>query len=353
MIAFLIVTAGILFLYKYNVLDRADRYLDCIQEADKALVEPGETIAYTVTVVNRSFWLFPYIRASVYFPGAFELPGEEVREESSWQKTVSRSMMILPKGKVSFRLQAVCGKRGRYTLHDVLLQSGDSLGLSTKFFRRHSDGEIVVIPKKLVDEQLERTIGGFLGNVSVRRFIHEDPVLSAGFREYTGQEPMKQISWKQSAKGLGLMVKVPDYTADPVLCLILNTDTQAPDREELIERTLIQARTVCEQLEKHRFAYRILMNAACTGALSSAGGIGHGTGDEHYRLAMEMLGRASYACERSFGQLAQQAMEQNDQTAGYLILTPSFSDRLPGDFLARLSAHSGTEAVLLCGEAML
>ena len=353
MIAFLIITAVILFLYKYNVLDRADQYLDCIQEADRKLAEPGETVTVTVTVTNRSFWLFPYVRASVYFPRAFELPAETIRDENAYQKTLSRSMMILPKGTVSFRIQAVCRKRGRYTLQDILLQSGDSLGLSVKFFRKHSDGEIVIIPEKLEENRIPQTIGGFLGNVSVRRFIHEDPVISAGFREYTGQEAMKRISWKQSAKGLGLMVSVPDYTADPVLCLIINTDTQAADREELVENCLKQARTVCEMLEKHSFAYRVVMNAACTGSLSASSTVVHGFGAEHYRLVMEMLGRASYACERSYAQLVQQALEQSGSTAGYLIITPSVNDSLPAGLYARLAAPSGTEAVRICGEDLL
>ena len=350
MILFLIITAGILFLYKHYVLDRAEQYLDCTQKTDRNLAEPGETVEVTVTAVNRSWWLFPYIRASVYFPRAFELPGETLREENAYQKTLSRSMMILPKGTVSFRVQTVCTQRGRYTLQDILLQSGDSLGFSTKFFRKHSDGEIVIIPKKLAKDRIPQTIGGFLGNVSVRRFIHEDPVISAGFREYTGQEAMKRISWKQSAKGLGLMVSIPDYTADPVLCLIINTDTQAADREELTERCLMLARTVCEVLEDHRFAYRVIMNAACTGSLSSSSSVVHGFGTEHYRLVMEMLGRASYACERSYAQLVQQAVQQSDNTVGYLIITPSVQDYLPGDLLVRLAAHSGKEAVCLYGE---
>ena len=55
-------------------------------------------------------------------------------------------------------------------------------------------------PRDWADSSAD-VLSGFLGDVSVRRFIYEDPVLTTGFREYTGREPMKHISWTQSARG--------------------------------------------------------------------------------------------------------------------------------------------------------
>ena len=350
MIAAIAVTAALLLVYMHTVLFRADRFLVCTQESERLLAEPGETIRLSVTVANRSLWLFPYVRVTAFFADGLEPVKEGSGRRSVLSGSVSRSMMILPHRTVTYRIPVICRKRGRYPLQDILMQSGDSFGLSSRTFRMEGRGEIVVIPAKEESETFPETVGGFLGNISVRRFIHEDPVLSAGFREYTGREPLKQISWTQSAKGIGLMVRTPDYTADPSLCLILNIDSAASGKETLIEHCYVQARTLCELLEQRGFAYRMVTNAAAVGALSDTTAIQHGTGQEHYRLIMERLGRASYTCERSFAALVQYAAEQNDNTAGYLIITPSYSDRLPGHLLVRLSAQSGSEPVRFYGE---
>lgn len=58
-------------------------------------------------------------------------------------------------------------------------------------------------------------LGGFLGELSVNRYLYEDPILTAGYRSYTSGDPMRSIAWKQSVQGQGLMVKKWDYTTEP------------------------------------------------------------------------------------------------------------------------------------------
>ncbi len=350
MIIALITAVILLFLYRHLVLEKAGDHLSCTQELNRKLVEPDETFVMRIRVINRSFWIFPYVRTIVYLPQVFEVTGMRA-ETLSFQKTVTRSMMILPRQTVSYDIKLSCPQRGRYVIRDMMIRTGDSFGLSSKLFRMESVGEIVVIPRRDENGSLPQSLGGFLGNLSVRRFIHEDPVLHAGFREYTGREPMRNIAWSQSAKGLGLMVRTPDYTADPSVCLILNIDSDAEDREALTERCLMTARTVAEDLERQKFAFRMMMNAA--GAGLSSLNVQHGFGEEHYRTVMEMLGRASYVSERTYDQLLRSALDLNDNTAGYLIITPSRTDRADPELLQRMSLQSGSEPLILCGEDRL
>ena len=46
-------------------------------------------------------------------------------------------------------------------------------------------------------------LGGFLGELSVNRYLYEDPILTAGYRPYTSGDPMRSIAWKQSVRGTG------------------------------------------------------------------------------------------------------------------------------------------------------
>ena len=58
----------------------------------------------------------------------------------------------------------------------------------------------------------------------MRRFILDDPSLLVGYREYTGREPMKQISWNQTAKTGRLTVRQNDHTTDRIAMVIVNMD---------------------------------------------------------------------------------------------------------------------------------
>ena len=84
----------------------------------------------------------------------------------------------------------------------------------------YQTGEVVVIPPRCENSNVLRTLGGFLGDISVRRFILEDPLLTVGFREYTGREPMKSISWTQSARVGRPLVKQYDHTVDATVTVL-------------------------------------------------------------------------------------------------------------------------------------
>ena len=80
----------------------------------------------------------------------------------------------------------------------------------------------------------------------------EDPVLTIGYLDYTGREPMKKISWMHSAKVGKLMVKNSDYTVDANAAIVLNLASgSAKEKEKCLEIV----RTVCEKLEEEKIPY--------------------------------------------------------------------------------------------------
>ena len=117
---------------------------------------------------------------------------------------------------------------------------------------------------------LRELLGSFLGDYSVQRYLYEDPVMTAGYREYTGREPMKQISWKQSAHSMGLMVREYDHTVEPVLTLLLNVETAQERKEPVLETCYSLARTVCQELEDKGIKYVFCTNAAQAGAVGGS-----------------------------------------------------------------------------------
>ena len=129
------------------------------------------------------------------------------------------------------------------------METGDLLGFKSFVKSGKIAANITVMPRKCEDELILQTLGGYIGDISVKRFIIEDPMLTIGFNDYTGREPMKKISWPLSARKGKLVVKNYDYTVDVSVIVVLNLASgSAREKEKCLEIT----RTACEQLEsKH------------------------------------------------------------------------------------------------------
>lgn len=148
-------------------------------------------------------------------------------------------------------------KRGVYRGGRYFIETGDFLGFRSYVRSEKLSSKITVMPRKCEDEQVIRALGGYIGDISVRRFIIKDPILNICFREYTGHEPMKMISWPQSVRAGKLMVKNNDYTVDMNVAIVLNMYTGSNAEKE---KCLEIVRTVCEQIEANRVPYSFFCN---------------------------------------------------------------------------------------------
>ena len=162
---------------------------------------------------------------------------------------------------------------------------------------------VLILPElEEAQRELEEMLGGFLGELSVNRYLYEDPILTAGYRPYTSGDPMRSIAWKQSVRGQGLMVKKWDYTTEPRAVVLVHADTKDYDHPEPAELCYSMARTICRRLEEKAVSYRFAANAAFDLLLNAALSgeewrkpleTPQGYGPEHYRRVLEILGRAT------------------------------------------------------------
>ena len=134
---------------------------------------------------------------------------------------------------------------------------------------------------------------------------------------------MKQISWYQSAKGRGLMVKILDHTAEPQVSVLVNADTRAKDRGPLLEKCYSMARTICRVLEERGIAYDFAVNAELA---SSAAGtdntVGEGLGANHFAAVLGCLGQATYVRAASGDEFLAEFLVPAG-ARGHILITPS------------------------------
>ena len=298
---------------------------------DTRLAEPGELITFTSKMINA--WNFPVVYVSV----AEQMP-ETARIEKTGRNSKSHRLYLLPKHSYTHDIRFSIDKRGVYRKGKCYIEAGDFLGFTAKVRNIDLDSDIVIMPKRSEDDMVIKTLGGYIGDISVRRFIIEDPVLTIGYRDYTGREPMKNISWNQSARVNKLMVKNNDYTVDTNVAVVLHMDS---DRNREMESCLEILRTVCEELEKKRIPYEFLSNG-------DMGDLNEGYGSRHLNYLMMKAGRSKLRGYFSFRELMDRCRKKKKNNRSYIVITPQL-DEDERAALNRLQAYSDHEVCVFTG----
>ena len=336
-------------LQRYMALHSLDGVKEKHYVSDNVIC-PGESVKIIVELVNIKRRHVPFVKIEQELLSEMAL--EQTPDSSKYRydrKKLSFSTWLKPYEKVSVEIPVTFAKRGRYVIPHVMIYGGDFLGLKTISRQATKFNEIVVAPQLAQDNKLQDVFGGFLGDVSVRRFLYEDPVLTVGYRDYTGQEPMKMIAWKQSAKGQGLMVHQHDYTVEPLVRVLLNADTDADDKKELLEACFSIARTVCQTLEEQGISYDFSTNAVMIGFLKEYSDIEDGLGTFHYYKVLESLGRATFSARISKEKFLADVVEAKQVSRGVIVISPT-EEIYASEALSRLKDQAGGSLLVLCAQ---
>ncbi|MEA4920835.1 MAG: DUF58 domain-containing protein [Clostridiaceae bacterium] len=316
--------------------------------ASKSTVDPGESFEIITRISNPKLLPVSFLRVQESLPSELEPEGDIALRRDSEQCRLTMTTFLRPRQMLERRFKASIPKRGRYFLRGATLFGGDFLGLKQTSCYYPISQELVVLPSELPGTNIGRTLGDFLGDMSVTRFIMEDPVLTLGFREYTGREPQRAISWTQSARMGMTMVKNYDHTLDLSATVILNVEYPdgLPSAHAKIEDCFSAARSVCSILEQRKVKYGIITNATSAGAIGLWSQIGDGLGKTHLMTILEGLGRATYSSTGSFASIMSKAMRHDEAGRYFIVITPSVTESSQ-TLIQRLSSLKGLKAFVI------
>ena len=336
---------------QYRHAERSLEKLIYENEVDRELAEPDQVLTLTSTV--RNTWWLPVFYVNLMEPLPDRLHPEE---DEAWCRrhlktpAIGRScveqLWLLPRRRFTRAFRFSLPERGSYYLGKYYLTAGDYLGLHTWYRGGAEKQKVVVMPRRWEDPGLAMTLGGYLGELSVRRFLFEDPVLTIGVREYTGAEPMKQIAWKQTARTGKLQVKNYDYTVDANVTVLFNLDGSPAEREVCFR----MARTVCEILERRRIPYEFFGNGDLFGPQGELKWFPEGLGSQHFRTLMYALGQSRGVVYFSFARMVERCAQRYQRSRGYIVISPPLRER-DREALRTLRRISETEPCLLTASA--
>ena len=308
-------------------------------QIDMRLTEPGEVALLTYWLENTSRIPLPSVSVSFLF-------GKAVEVLEDWEDGVENHTRSLFNVDTALRGRQACRgtirlsfrERGSHELGRVFLETGDFLGLRSVIRSFDIPISVVCTASPAEDRPELEILGGFLGEISVRRFILEDPSMILGYREYTGTEPLKSISWLQTARTGRLMVKHHDYTVDTDVAVLVDVEAV---QKPLMERCLSLVRTVCDELERQKIPYVVLSN----GDLCSAE---KGVGRVHCFEIQRRIGLCRFNRHLGFRHLLARCAADGARK-GYIVVAPALSEEIAAG-VRRLRAATGTRVCILTGK---
>ena len=341
MLAFLLlgVTVALIAVQVLSLKDPL-KNVGLVYDTDLKLAEPGETIKLRYTVFNKGRRPVQYVGVSFSFDGQMQVISTSTgkAERSFTGINCSASYFIMPGQSAKCTIEFTLQKRGIHKIGLHYVEAGDFLGLRT-VVKSFEPRTAVICTSRLSEQDIKVVVkGGYIGDITTRRFIMDDPSIIAGYREYTANEPMKKISWLQTAKQGKLMVKINDYTIDVNVTVALNMENYLSSGSQ-IEKCFELARSVCEELEDQKIPYMLITNG-------DMGILERGLGRLHLLTVLRRIGNSGCACYSGFGSLVDKCIANRSGNTGYIVITMP----LPPDgiaSLARLQSSSDREVLVL------
>ena len=211
----------------------------------------GEEIELIDEISNRKLLPLPWLRLEAKINPALDLHQTSPETEGESREFHRTLFSLMPYQRIRRHHPLTCRKRGYYRLQGVSLSTGDAFGLNQTLKQTEAPVTLTVYPQIAAVEDVPFPVHSWLGEVTVRRWIMEDPFMHAGVREYDYGDSMNTINWKATARTGNLQVSQKDYTADPSLMVYLNfghtEDIWLPVREELVEKGLGYAAAIVNE----------------------------------------------------------------------------------------------------------
>lgn len=300
--------------FNYLALFYGFKNLTYRMEIGSETYEIGENIEITSVVENRKPLTVSHLIITEYLPQGLG----KVRNE--------HTMFVMPWQRVRRTHSIPAQQRGLYAIQDVHLELGDFIGFSMDFLSLPVDRQFTVLPKKVDLTQSIIPLGSPQGDVSVRRWIMDDPLLPVGIRDYTGNEPQRFIHWPSSARHGRLMVKQFDYTTDNSVLILLNMEIAKPlwksVDEGIIEEAVSLARAVMEEFESLQIPYAFASNAYDEFSDTKGNYFPTGLGQHHLDTLLRILGGISSRIPQFFEITLRNLAHSQDNHPTVVVITP-------------------------------
>jgi uncharacterized protein (DUF58 family) len=232
---------------------------------------PGEETVMTIRIANHKWLPLSWLAAVDHWAEAlpfFTPDGESLPERPADLVTLLFSLRGREQVAQHYHIRAE--RRGIYPFGPVALRAGDPFGLFVNRAAIPGRENLIVYPRLVALEPLELPYQAPFGEVATRRAMFQDPVRTAGVRDYHPEDSFRHVHWKASARRGNLQVRVFEPTTAYTLIVALNVATFARywegTRTEMLERAVSAAASITDHAVERRWLVGLTANGAMPNA---------------------------------------------------------------------------------------
>ena len=224
----------------------------------------GEEITFEIEVTNRKPLPLPWLQIEDELPDRVALLKGKTSQAIEDRVTLTNIFPIGMYHRVKRRFPLKCSERGAFAFGPTRLRSGDLFG----FFRREVVIDridyLLVYPRLVPLESLGIRSQQLFGDIRLKQHLFQDPVLTAGVREYLPGDSLKRIHWKSTARLGRLQTKIYEPTTTIDISIFLDVRTlRAPlwgSSYQLQELGIITAASVARHALETGFRVGLYVN---------------------------------------------------------------------------------------------
>lgn len=293
----------------------------------------GESIVMSASAENKKLLPLSFVEAIEDMPVELNYEVNDNIKNEAGRNSHYSTMTLLPFQKIVRKYNIKCGSRGRYSFSRIKINIGDLFGLRTYSMDVENPVELLVYPNM---EPLENLLVDFrnpMGDVSVKRWIIEDPTIITGIREYTPYDPQNRIHWPSSARSGRLMVKNFDFTSSQKAEILLNVETAKPFwvriDSDTIERAVTITASVCSELIRSGIAAGACTNSEINGPdIKEKNFVLPSCKDDHMTEILSLLAKVTYSPHESFEDMLLRMLPNFYSDTDMIIVTPIITEQM-------------------------
>lgn len=288
----------------------------------------GDHVEMTEIISNDKLLPVPWVRLESMIPSSLVF-GHQANLDIHTGELLQnhKSLFTLkPYTQIVRRHDITVTARGIYHLQSATMTAGDVFGILNVVRTIPLDLELMVFPEIVAMRDIPFSNKSWIGDVTVRRWMLEDPFWKSGVRPYLPGDSLKSVDWKATARTNQLQVHQFDYTADRKLMILVNFETTARmwskvTRPEAVEKAISYAASIANVT----VTQGIETGFACNGTMKSlqkgqAVILPPGAGSHHLTDMFEAMAQLELELSCSFRTF----LESWEESTGtdFIVITP-------------------------------
>ncbi|WP_058301513.1 DUF58 domain-containing protein [Gorillibacterium timonense] len=298
-ISWLLLAAGaVIFLQALLFRKRALKHLAYSREFSQSRCYAGEQVELVENLTNRKLLPLPWLRMESMIPAGLRFDKQVNLDMSSGQLYQNHKSLfsLMPYTRIVRSHKITCEARGYYRLNSATMTAGDLLGMRAAVQPVAAPTSLIVYPRFIALDEVEIRSNSFQGDVTVRRWVVDDPFLVSGVREYRYGDSLNRVNWKATARSGRLQVHERDFTADPRIVILVNMEVSehmwaAVTDPAMIERALSIAATLTNDAISRGIPVGFGTNGWLIDGDKQAVHIGPDGGAKHLTLLLETMAK--------------------------------------------------------------